>query len=164
MNYQNIAKKITYWTARPDASAEHAMEFVANINGVDYVNDAKSITAKSTFDSINSIDAEIVLIIGGKNEETDYKHLLNADLDKIKSFIYLGMDHEKVLKFFGKHRMLFSSSSSEEEAVQTASFAARASQVVLFSPACSGVQEMANFRNRGLLFKKAVKKLEVLKQ
>lgn len=49
---------------RQNPLAEHAMEFVAEINGVVYVNDSISITIDKTRSSIDSIGGNVILIMG----------------------------------------------------------------------------------------------------
>ena len=55
-----------------DRDTDHSFEFVTNINDITYINDSKATNGKQTVESINSIDAEIILILGGDDLKTDY--------------------------------------------------------------------------------------------
>ena len=156
---QEIKNQTAARLIRPATIGEHAMEFVAEINGVSYMNDSKSVTIKSTCESINTIDADLTLIIGGADKDTDYSYLLNVDMGKVKTFIYLGKDQERMLRFFGRHNLIFAPAEGIEEAVKLAQAGSVANQVVLFSPACSSFEIFDNYKNRGNRFKEQVKLL-----
>jgi UDP-N-acetylmuramoylalanine--D-glutamate ligase len=137
---------------------EHQMELVAECNGVQYINDSKSINIKSAVQSINSIQAEILLIIGGEDRMTNYEFLLHAELKKVRAVIYLGKDKERILSLLMKYDDLFAPANSIEEAIQIAKLYAKEKQVVLFSPACPSYDAFDNYKNRGNLFRETVKK------
>ncbi len=58
---------------------DHSFEFVACINDVTFINDSKATNAKQTVESINSVDTEIVLILGGDDLKTDYSWFKNIN-------------------------------------------------------------------------------------
>jgi len=134
-------------------NTEHQMELVGELNGASYLNDSRSIHVKQTLQSITEIDAELVLIIGGKDERTDYTWLLHGDLRKIKTIVYLGADTEKLFRVFSKADCLFVKAESLQEALFVCLRVAREGQVVLFSPACPSYDVFDNYKNRGNLFR-----------
>ena len=69
---------------------DHNFEFVATINDVTFINDSKATNAKHAVESINSLDAEIVLILGGDDLKTDYSWFTNINYYNIKTVIYYG--------------------------------------------------------------------------
>lgn len=136
---------------------EHYLEFVAQVNGVGYINDSKSIRLKETLDSLKKIDASIVLIVGGeKDKENDYSILSKQIKEKVNAIIYMGENSDSILQHFSTHSMLFAKAASIEEAVQMAYFFANAKDVVLFSPGCD---HAFDYKVRGYKFKKEVKGL-----
>jgi UDP-N-acetylmuramoylalanine--D-glutamate ligase len=141
------------------ASQEHQLEAVREIDGVIYVNDSKSINVKSTVNSINSINHELILLIGGEDRTSDYGALLNADLKKIKAIIYLGKDSERIMAVAGRMALLFATSGNIEEATMLAKTVAKMNQVILFSPACPSFDVFDNYKNRGNKFKAIVESL-----
>lgn len=137
-------------------NTEHQVEFVAEHDGIAYINDSKSTDIRQTVQSIDSLDADMLLIIGGKDEKTDYTWFLNISLKKVKAVIYLGRFPEKVLRVFGKENCLFVTAGSVEEALNISKQIAVEQQVVLFSPACPSYEAFDNYKNRGNTFRQLV--------
>jgi len=122
------------------------MELTGEINGIQYISDSKSVNMRSTVESVNSIAADMLLIIGGNDSATDYSFLANAELQKVKAVIYLGKEPKRLLDVILKNKVLFLTAISFEEAVSICKVYAQAGQVVLFSPACSG-HDSENFKS-----------------
>jgi len=136
---------------------EHSMEVVAVINDVTFINDSKSTSAKLAAESINSIDAELVLILGGDDTKTDYSWFAFTNYYNIRSVIYYGRRIAEVKNIFKKHVMLIVVDNMEN-AVDLSKTKALPNQVVLFSPACSSNEAFDNYKNRGNKFKELVLK------
>jgi UDP-N-acetylmuramoylalanine--D-glutamate ligase len=134
-------------------SVEHQLETVAQINGVLYINDSGSSNIKSTVESINTINSDLILIIGGDDGATDYTLLVNAELKKVKAVVYLGKNVREILDLLSKYTDLFVSAHTLEEAIQQSKVYVKAGQVILFSPGCPPSE---NNKNRGKLFKEIV--------
>jgi UDP-N-acetylmuramoylalanine--D-glutamate ligase len=136
---------------------EHYLEFVAQVNGVGYINDSKSIRLKETLESLRRIEGSIILIVGGDQDKgNDYAILSKQVKEKVSAIIYLGSDSDSILQHFSTHSMLFAKASTIEEAVQTAYFFAGSKDVVLFSPGCN---HSFDYKVRGYRFKKEVQRL-----
>ena len=114
---------------------DHSFEFVANINDVTFINDSKATTAKLTVESINSVDTEIVLVLGGDDLKTDYSWFTNVNYYNIKTVIYFGRRFAEIKKIFNKHVMIIVADNLES-AVHISKSKAIKNQAVLFSPAC----------------------------
>lgn len=138
------------------SDTEHQVEFVAEHKGIAYINDSKSIDIRQTVQAIDSLDADMVLIIGGNDEKTDYTWFLNISLKKVKAVIYLGRFPEKVFRVFGKENCLFVTADSVSEALTISKQIAIEQQVVLFSPACPSYEAFDNYKNRGNMFRQLV--------
>ena len=134
---------------------EHSMEVVSVINDVTFINDSKSTSAKLAAESINSIDAELVLILGGDDMKTDYSWLTFTNYYNIHTVIYFGRRIAEVKNVFKKHVMLVVVDSLDN-AVSLSKTKAIQNQVVLFSPACSSNEAFDNYKNRGNRFKDLV--------
>lgn len=134
---------------------DHSFEFVANINDVTYINDSKATNAKQTVESVNSLDAEIVLILGGDDLKTDYSWFTNLNYYNIKTVIYYGRRFAEIKNIFSKHVMLIIVDNLEG-AVDVAKSKAIKNQAVLFSPACPSYDVFDNYKNRGNKFKELV--------
>jgi UDP-N-acetylmuramoylalanine--D-glutamate ligase len=136
---------------------DHSFEFVTNINDVTYINDSKATNARLTVESINSVDAEIVLILGGDDLKTDYSWFTNVNYFNIKTVIYYGRRFSEIKNIFKKHVMIISADNLES-AVGISKAKAIKNQAVLFSPACPSFDPFDNYKNRGNKFKELVLK------
>ena len=136
---------------------DHSFEFVTNINDVTFINDSKATNAKQTVESINSIDAEIVLILGGDDLKTDYSWFTNVNYYNIKTVIYYGRRFPEIKNIFNKHVMIVLLDNLETS-VKFSKNRAIKNQVVLFSPACPSFDVFDNYKNRGDKFKELVLK------
>lgn len=134
---------------------DHSFEFVATINDVTYINDSKATNAKQTVESVNSVDAELVLILGGDDLKTDYSWFTNINYYNIKTVIYYGRRFAEIKNIFNKHVMLVVTENLES-AVSVAKLKAIKNQAVLFSPACPSYDVFDNYKNRGNKFKELV--------
>ncbi len=134
---------------------DHSFEFVATINDVTYINDSKATNAKQTVESVNSVDVELVLILGGDDLKTDYSWFTNLNYYNIKTVIYYGRRFAEIKNVFNKHVMLIVAENLES-AVGISKAKAIKNQAVLFSPACPSYDAFDNYKNRGAKFKELV--------
>ncbi len=136
---------------------EHQLEFVAQVNGISYINDAKSIRLTATRNSLEKIETSVVLITGGEDSGNDYSTLSQQVKQKVVAIIYLGNYSDEILKHYSSHYMLFTKAASLREAVVLASCYGRSGDAVLFSPACNN--SVDNYKTRGNEFKACVNSL-----
>jgi len=134
---------------------DHSFEFVANIDEVTFINDSKATNAKQAVESINSVDTEIVLILGGDDLKTDYSWFTNINYFNIKTVIYFGRRFSEIKNIFNKHVMVIVVDNLES-AVEISKSKAIKNQAVLFSPACPSYDPFDNYKNRGNKFKELV--------
>jgi len=140
-----------------DRDTDHSFEFVANINDITFINDSKATNGKQTVESINSVDAEIILILGGDDLKTDYSWFTNVNYYNIKTVIYYGRRFPEIKNIFNKHVMIVLLDNLETS-VKFSKDRAIKNQVVLFSPACPSYDAFDNYKNRGDKFKELVLK------
>ncbi|MCD6018738.1 MAG: UDP-N-acetylmuramoylalanine/D-glutamate ligase [Bacteroidetes bacterium] len=134
---------------------DHSFEFVATINDVTYINDSKATNARQTVESINSVDVEIVLILGGDDLKTDYSWFTNINYYNVKTVIYFGRRFPEIKNIFNKHVMLIVADNLDS-AVEVSKAKAIKDQAVLFSPACPSYDPFDNYKNRGNKFKELI--------
>jgi UDP-N-acetylmuramoylalanine--D-glutamate ligase len=147
-------------TAAVDAfrGLEHAMELVADVGGVRFVNDSKATNVESALRSLESFDRDVVPIMGGRFKGGDLR-LLRAPLRA----------RAKAVVAIGEARPLFREALADvvpvEEAVSFADAIARAyelakpSGVVLLAPACASFDMFRDYAERGRRFKEEVARL-----
>ena len=139
--------------------AEHRLEMVLKINGVQYINDSKATNVNATFYALDSVKAPIVWIVGGVDKGNDYLDLMPMVREKVKAIICLGLDNQKITQTFGNVIDLIVETAGAEEAVKVAYKIAEKGDAVLLSPACASFDLFENYEDRGNKFKEAVREL-----
>lgn len=140
------------------SGVEHRLEFVRNIQGVEYYNDSKATNVNSTWYALNSFNSPIIWIAGGRGDNNDYTILDSSVRKYVKSIICIGEEADNICNHFST-LVPCSKFQSLEEAVFAAQTEANEGEVVLFSPACKSFDMFANFEHRGEVFKQIVRKL-----
>lgn len=135
---------------------EHRLEFVAKVQGVEYINDSKATNVNSTWYAIESIDKKIVWIAGGQDKGNDYSQLFELVKEKVTAIICLGQNNSRIIKSFKGLVDTIVEATSAEQAVELAHKLSKPDTVVLLSPACASFDLFENFEDRGNKFKKAV--------
>lgn len=135
---------------------EHALEYVASVNGIAYINDSKAIRVTETLESLERMESSVVLIVGGDDEATDYSVLSKQIKQKVNAIIYLGKNSDLILQHYSTYNMLFAKALTVEEAVKMAYLFANSKDTVLFSPGCDHYHD---YKVRGYKFKKEVNNL-----
>ncbi|WP_456461832.1 UDP-N-acetylmuramoyl-L-alanine--D-glutamate ligase [Lutibacter sp.] len=139
--------------------AEHRLENVLKINGVQYINDSKATNVNATFYALESMKSPTVWIVGGVDKGNDYLDLMPLVREKVKAIICLGVDNQKIVQTFFNVVDLVVETMGAEEAVKVAYKIAEKGDTVLLSPACASFDLFENYEDRGDKFKKAVREL-----
>jgi len=139
--------------------AEHRLESVLKINGVQYINDSKATNVNATFYALDSMQTPTVWIVGGIDKGNDYLELMPLVREKVKAIICLGLDNQKIVQTFGNVIDLIVETAGAEEAVKVAYKIAEKGDTVLLSPACASFDLFDNYEDRGNQFKQAIKQL-----
>jgi UDP-N-acetylmuramoylalanine--D-glutamate ligase len=137
-------------------NAPHRLEFVANVNGVEYVNDSKATNVDSVFYALQAMEKPVVWIAGGTDKGNDYGPIEDLVRQKVKALICLGVDNSKLLGVFSPVLKNIEETRSAKEAVERATVYAESGYVVLLSPACASFDLFKNYEDRGRQFKAAV--------
>jgi len=138
---------------------EHRLEHVAKISGVDYINDSKATNVNSTWYALESVSADVILIMGGVDKGNDYEMLKDLVKKKVKAIVCLGKDNKRIHEAFEDDVDIIVNTFSANEAVQVSYHLAKKGDTVLLSPACASFDLFKNYEDRGNQFKMAVKEL-----
>ena len=135
----------------------HRMEFVAEFNGVRYINDSKGTNPDAAIKALEAYEEPIVLIAGGRNKGSRFDEFAAVIKKKARALVVVGECAEEIaaaakLAGFDNIRR----AGSFDEAVLTAAGLAVAGDIVLLSPACASWDMFKNFEERGDLFKAVV--------
>jgi UDP-N-acetylmuramoylalanine--D-glutamate ligase len=133
----------------------HRLEFVAEVNGVRYVNDSKATNVASALTALKTFESPIVLIAGGKSKGGDFAALAEAARGKVRQAILYGAAREELAAAF-EGVVTFERVDTVQEAVVRAAASAHTGDVVLLSPACTSWDQYRDFEERGDDFKSAV--------
>lgn len=139
--------------------AEHRLEKVLKISGVDYINDSKATNVNATYYALDSVTAPTVWIVGGVDKGNDYFDLMPLVREKVKAIVCLGVDNQKIVQTFSSVIDLIVETAGAEEAVKVAYKIAEKGDSVLLSPACASFDLFENYEDRGNQFKQAVREL-----
>ncbi len=137
---------------------EHRLEFVRELDGVEYVNDSKGTNVGAVIKSVEGFDRPVILIAGGLDKGSDFTPLADLFRKKVKLLILIGKAADKMAETLGRStETVFA--KTLPEAVRFARGRARTGDVVLLSPACASFDMFRDFEDRGRQFKEAVKEL-----
>lgn len=139
--------------------AEHRLESVLKISGVQYINDSKATNVNATFYALDCMKSPTVWIVGGVDKGNDYLDLMPLVREKVKAIICLGVDNQKIVNTFYNVVDLIVETAGAEEAVKVAYKIAEKGDTVLLSPACASFDLFENYEDRGNKFKQAVREL-----
>jgi UDP-N-acetylmuramoylalanine--D-glutamate ligase len=140
-------------------NVEHRLEFVAKVNGVEFINDSKATNINAAWYALESMERPTVWIVGGVDKGNDYSELESLVKAKVKAIVCLGVDNEKIKEAFADHVEQIVETQSAKEAVNAAYQLAKNEEIVLLSPACASFDLFKNYEDRGNQFKKAVRGL-----
>jgi UDP-N-acetylmuramoylalanine--D-glutamate ligase len=137
---------------------EHRLEFVAEKDGVTYINDSKGTNVGAVVKSVEGFTRPVILIAGGLDKGSDFSPLFDHFRKKVKLLILIGKVAEKIAKAVGgATETVFA--GTLQDAVQLAAKRAASGDVVLLSPACASFDMFKDFEDRGRQFKEAVRNL-----
>lgn len=155
----DIRKDIIRESLEDFVNVEHRLEFVASINGIEFINDSKATNINSTWYALESMQKPTVLILGGQDKGNNYDELLDLVKEKVKAIVCLGVDNKKIIKAFKGSVENIMEAGSAVEAVAMSYKLASKGDVVLLSPACASFDLFQNYEDRGVQFKAAVRAL-----
>lgn len=147
-------------TLKSFGGVEHRQEFVANIDGVDYINDSKGTNTNAAIVALNAMTKPVILIAGGYDKKEDYSEFIEVVRKKVKRMVLVGATASQIEEtaqnqgYYNTVRV-----DDYDEAVKVASECAAPGDVVLLSPACASWDMFDNFEIRGQVFKDLVKRI-----
>ncbi|HEV8443754.1 MAG TPA: UDP-N-acetylmuramoyl-L-alanine--D-glutamate ligase [Steroidobacteraceae bacterium] len=136
----------------------HRAQWVADINGVRYINDSKGTNVGATLAAVGGLAGPLVLIAGGDGKGQDFTPLAAAFRGKVRTTVLLGRDASLIETALAGicHTLRV---GGMPEAVRAAARFAQPGDTVLLSPACSSLDMFRDYAERGNVFATAVKEL-----
>ncbi|HWJ03891.1 MAG TPA: UDP-N-acetylmuramoyl-L-alanine--D-glutamate ligase, partial [Verrucomicrobiae bacterium] len=146
-------------TLRKFTGVAHRQEFVADVEGVRFINDSKGTNPDASMKALAAFEEPIVLIAGGKNKGCDFTDFMAAAKPKVTELVLVGSAADELAQAARNQGITnIHRTASFAEAVDTAAALAKPGDVVLLSPACTSWDMFSSFEERGDLFKKLVRR------
>jgi UDP-N-acetylmuramoylalanine--D-glutamate ligase len=133
----------------------HRCEFVANINGVTYINDSKGTNVDAVEKALRALPGPVVLIAGGRDKGLDFTVIKEVIAEKVKLAVVIGETAEKIARAWSDV-VPCERAGSMAEAVRIAAGNTHSGETVLLSPGCASFDMFENYEHRGDEFKREV--------
>lgn len=131
---------------------EHCLEFVAEVDGVRYVNDSKATNVFAVARALEAFPGGVILLLGGRDKREDFRPLRPLIGGRVKALVLLGEARPKLREHLAG-AVGMEEARDLEEAVARAAAVATPGDVVLFSPGCTSFDMFRNAEERGTIFK-----------
>jgi UDP-N-acetylmuramoylalanine--D-glutamate ligase len=133
----------------------HRCEYVAEINGVTYINDSKATNTDAVQKALEATSGRVILIAGGRDKAMDFTGIRDAIARKVKCAVLIGETQNKLFQAWSDVTPCVRADSMPN-AVSVAAGLARDGDTVLLSPACASFDMFQNYEHRGDEFKRCV--------
>ena len=138
----------------------HRVEWVANIDDVDYFDDSKGTNVGATCAALSGLSQKVVLIAGGDGKGQDFSPLKQPVSDNARAVVLIGRDASLIENSLLETGVALYHAADLPEAVNIARKLAQTGDAVLLSPACASFDMFKNYVHRAEVFVAAVKRLE----
>ncbi|CAL9287530.1 UDP-N-acetylmuramoyl-L-alanine--D-glutamate ligase [Streptomyces sp. SudanB25_2051] len=147
---------------RPDA---HRIAFVAEVDGVAYIDDSKATNTHAAEASLAAYDP-IVWIAGGLAKGATFDELVARSAGRLRGVVLIGADRALIREALARHAPQVpvvdldrTDTGAMAAAVSEAARLARPGDTVLLAPACASMDMFVNYNKRGEAFEDAVRAL-----
>ena len=155
----NVDNKTIKNTMKNYSGIDHRLQTIRKLKGVTYINDSKATNVHSVIVATNSFDNPIILILGGKNKNSDFRLLLPHTKRHVKHIVSYGEAGGEIAAAIGDAVRL-NRVNSLSQAVASAHKLAAPGDIVLMSPGCASFDQFNNFEERGNKFAYLVNNLD----
>jgi len=139
-------------------AVEHRLEFVQEIQGVDFYNNSKATSVDATLKSLEAFERGVHLILGGKDKGAPYTPLLPLIKERVREVLLIGAAAPVITQQLAGQAELVQAGDLAT-AVNQAFARSRPGDTVLLAPACSSFDQFTDYEERGRVFKELVKRL-----
>ena len=153
-----ISRKAIVTAMEEFAGIPHRGQWVAEIDGVEWINDSKATNIGAAQASIEGRERPVILIAGGQSKGADMALMSETIRKKVKWALLLGED-ASLLQQAWQDATRIERVRDMQEAVQRAHEVARSGDCVLLAPACASFDMYPKFEARGDDFMQRVKEL-----
>ncbi|GHC20302.1 UDP-N-acetylmuramoyl-L-alanine--D-glutamate ligase [Aidingimonas halophila] len=133
----------------------HRGEWVADLDGVSWINDSKGTNVGATLAAIHglgpTIPGKLVLLAGGVGKDADFTPLAQPLATYARAAVLFGQDAERLAQALPSF-LAISRVSDLEQAMAHARSIAEPGDCVLLSPACASLDQFTGYQARGEVF------------
>ncbi|MCX6796113.1 MAG: UDP-N-acetylmuramoyl-L-alanine--D-glutamate ligase [Candidatus Falkowbacteria bacterium] len=157
-----IAEKIYQRAIASFAGLEHRLELVGKTKNIAFYNDSLATTPEAAITALKAFARPIILLAGGADKGANFKELAREIKKRVKFLVLLHgaatprLKREVVKAKFPSNKIKLV--KNMPAAVRIAKREAKDNDIILLSPACASFGMFKNYKERGRLFKKEVKK------
>ncbi len=152
----------------------HRLQEVAFEKGIRFIDDSKATNVHAVLKGLEAISGNVILIAGGRAKGEDFSHLAhglkclggrNGHKTNIRSIFLIGEAAQEMsvpLGKLGKELRIVTGNDGQEvmeRAVKQAVSVARSGDSIVLSPACASFDLYSSYKERGLSFQKAIKRV-----
>jgi UDP-N-acetylmuramoylalanine--D-glutamate ligase len=138
---------------------EHALEPVGEVGGVRFVNDSKATNIEAARRAVESFEAGLVVILGGRFKGGSFADLVAPLEARGASVVAIGEAGGLIATAFDG-RLPVQHAVDMRSAVRQAFAAAPPGGTVLLAPACASFDMFGDYAERGRVFKQETRQLE----
>lgn len=138
----------------------HRVEWVANIDEVDYYDDSKGTNVGATCAALSGLPQKVVLIAGGDGKGQDFTPLADAVAANARAVVLIGRDAPLIEAVLLPTGIALYQALDLPEAVNIAKKLAQTGDAVLLSPACASFDMFKNYVHRAEVFVSSVTRLK----
>ncbi|MCX8095590.1 MAG: UDP-N-acetylmuramoyl-L-alanine--D-glutamate ligase [Caldisericia bacterium] len=140
----------------------HRLEFIAEIDGIKFINDSKSTKPESSKLALQSFPPKkVIIILGGSSKKSDFRELCYLVKERAKFAICIGATSGEFVKIFEEIGFKnYEVSKDLKEAIRLGYSKGEKGDIVLLSPACASFDMFIDFEDRGEKFKQFVLELK----
>ena len=102
------------------SNTEHRLEFVANIHGIEFINDSMSVSLNGAWFALETMSKPVIWIVGGGGTYEDLEFLKSVVSKKVKAIICLGEGNEAIHETFKDMELPIANTYTMGEAVEAA--------------------------------------------
>ncbi|MFT0213209.1 UDP-N-acetylmuramoyl-L-alanine--D-glutamate ligase [Pseudomonas sp. F1_0610] len=141
---------------------DHRCQWVAEKQGVTYINDSKATNVGAALAAIEGLGADcagkLILIAGGDGKGADFTELAQPIKTYCRAVVFLGRDAQQIAAVLDDSvEQIWA--LNMQQAVTACAETAQVGDIVLLSPACSSLDMFKRFEQRGEFFVQAVEGL-----
>jgi UDP-N-acetylmuramoylalanine--D-glutamate ligase len=159
LSLQAIFEGITNFSGVP-----HRLEFIRSFGGGDWYDDSIATTPERAIAAIESFDAPIVLLAGGRDKDLPWEPLAALIHQRVDHLVLFGEAGDLIRNVVGEQKegtrpYTLDQCAGLEEAVKIAAKRVEPGDVVLLSPGGTSFDEFVDFEDRGRQYQQWVKEL-----